>query len=112
MRNGPPPRPRLKEYVADFYRWDTCNWIRRQHAKGRRFSRQVADSRRSRLERYILPEFGDRRLDEINPVEVENWLVGLDRANQTKNHLLYTLNIILKEAKRQKVIAANPLDDV
>ena len=111
-RNEPPPRPRLQDYTADFYRWDTCEWIRRQHAKGRRFSRQVADACRSQLERYILPEFGGRRLDEINAVEVENWLVGLDRANQTKNHLLYTLNIILKEAKRQKVITVNPLDDV
>ena len=112
VRNEPPPRPRPKEYAADFCRWDTCDWIRRQHAKGRRFSRQVADARRSQLERYILPEFGNRRLDEINAVEVENWLVGLDRANQTKNHHLHTLNIILKEAKRQKVIAANPLADV
>ena len=49
-RNEPPPRPRLQDYTADFYRWDTCEWIRRQHAKGRRFSRQVADARRSQLD--------------------------------------------------------------
>ncbi len=40
---------------------------------------------------------------------IENWLVALDLANQTKNHMLYTLRIVLSEAKSEKLIPSNPL---
>lgn len=102
----------LKEYTKDFFIWDRCSWIRRQHAKGRSFSPSVAKSRRSHLDKHILPKFGRKPLIEINPVEVENWLVSLKLANQTKNHILYTLGIVLREAKRERLIPFNPLSDV
>lgn len=45
-------------------------------------------------------------------MDVENWLLELELSNQTKNHILDTLNIVLREAKREKPIATNPLTDV
>lgn len=102
----------LKEYTRDFFIWDRCAWIHRQHAKGRSFSPSVAKSRRGHLDNHILPKFGRKPLIEINPVEVENWLVSLQLANQTKNHILYTLGIVLREAKRERRIPFNPLADV
>jgi integrase len=45
-------------------------------------------------------------------VEIENWLVGLSLANGTKNDILYALNIVLREAKREKLISHNPIDEV
>jgi len=68
--------------------------------------------RRAQLNRYVLPEFGHKCLDELNAVEFENWLVSLPLSNSTKNHLRYTLGIILREAKREGFIKSNPLDDV
>ncbi len=64
------------------------------------------------MKNYIIPQFGKRRLNDLNPVEIENWLVGLSLANGTKNNILYTLNIVLREAKREKLIAHNPIDEV
>ena len=109
---GAKTAPRFESYAADFYVWQKCEWIARQHAKGRRFSQPVARSRRSHLEQYLFPRFGQCRIDEINAVDVENWLVGLRLANQTKNHILYSLNIVMKEAKRERFILSNPLEDV
>jgi integrase len=39
-------------------------------------------------------------------------LLNLPLASQTKKHILYTLNIILKEAGREHIIQGNPIDDV
>ena len=103
---------KLRKYASTFFKWGECKWIQRQHAKNRSFSQAVANMRRGHLENHIFPKFGDYLLSDINPVDVENWLISLDLSNQTKNHILYTLNIILREAKREKVIKHNPLDDI
>lgn len=107
--NSKGPAPTLREYAADFFLWDRSGWIRRQHAKGRLFSRGVAKLRRAQLENNLFPAFGDLPLDQFTAMEVETWLVQLELANQTKNHILDTLNIVLREAKREKLIASNPL---
>ena len=112
IRQGKTTETKLGKYAKIFFTWDKCEWIRRQHAKGRDFSKATADMRRGHLQNHILPKFGDTCLTDLNPVKIENWLVSLPLANQTKNHILYTLNIILKEAKREKLILVNPIDDV
>jgi len=38
--------------------------------------------------------------------------LGLDLANQTKNHIRTTFNIVLNEAQRERLILTNPIDDV
>ncbi len=68
--------------------------------------------RRGHLQNYVFPQLGDVALADLNPVMIENWLVGLPLANQTKNHILYTLNIILSEARRENLIPFNPVSDV
>ena len=102
----------LNDYSKDFYKWGNCSWIERQHAKGRSFSKTMSKLRRSQLENYILPKFGKKLLKDINPVEVENWLISLTLSNQTKNHILYSFNIIMKEAARELIIKFNPLQNV
>ncbi len=105
---GPVP---LRRYSSGYFLWDNCPYIRRQHAKGKPFSEAHAKTRRGHLVNYILPKFGDISLQEINSVAVENWLIGLPLSNGTKNAILYTLGIILREAKREKVIEYNPVSD-
>ena len=39
-------------------------------------------------------------------------LVSLPLANQTRNHILYTLSIVLREAKRAGLVDANPAEDI
>jgi len=102
----------LRQYARDFFAWDRCPWIRRQHAKGRPFGVSVAKMRRAHLVNKLFPEFGDQALAELNPVRIEDWLIGLDLSNETKNHLLNTFNIVVKEAVREGHIESNPLDQV
>ena len=102
----------LGEYAANFFVWERCSWIRRQHAKHRSFSRGTAKNRRAYLKNHLFPAFEDTRLDQFNPVEIEDWLISLELSNQTKNHILDTLKIILREAKREQLIAIDPLADV
>ena len=66
----------LKKYTDKFFEWGSCPWIQRQHAKGKSFSVSVARSRRSHLDNYIIPKFGNRKLESLNRVEIENWLIG------------------------------------
>jgi integrase len=109
----------LNSYSKTFFIWGECPWIKRQHAKGLSFSESVAAYRRSHLYNYILPKFGERALDSLNRVEIENWLINLKKkdtslplANQTKNHILYTFRIVLREAERERLIPVNCLGTV
>jgi len=104
--------PTLDQYAKDFYKWGVCKWIKRQHAKGKSFAVTMAQSRRGQLENYILPKFGNKKLSDINPIAFEDWVISLDLSNATKNQILYTLKIILKEAKRGGLIKYNPLLEV
>ena len=102
----------LNDYAKDFYVWGECSYIKRQLAKGKSLSEKWAQSRRSHLDMYILPKWGHMRLDQINPVKWENWLISLDLANGTKNSITHTINIIFKEAKREGILKFNQITDV
>ena len=95
----------FESYAENFYVWGKCDWIQRQNVKGKPFSESMAKMRRAHLNNYLFPTFGDKKLHVLNAVEIENWLVSLKLSNSTRNHILYSLNIILKEAKREKLIA-------
>lgn len=106
----------LEEYSKTFFVWEECLWIKRQHAKGKRFSKGIAHLRRSHLTGYILPKFGRRPLTSLNRVEIENWLVDLhglktgeQLSNQTKNHILFAFRIVMREAEREGLIPLNCL---
>ena len=106
------PDVKLEEYAKNFFVWGECSWIKRQHAKGRPFSESTAKHRRGNVKKYILPRFGGTNLAQLNRVEIENWLIGLNLSNQTKNHILYSFRIILREAEAEKKISDNPLEKV
>jgi integrase len=106
------PAATLYGYARDFFIWDSCKWVARQRAKKRPFSKAVSESRRGHLSNYLFPRFGDAELSDITAVEIEDWLVLLPLANQTRNHILYSLSIILREAVRDGIIDKNPAESV
>ena len=117
-QNDSKNRP-LNEYTKTFFVWDECLYIKRQLAKGKRFSKTNAKLRRDHLVNYILPEYGMRSLSSLNRVEIENWLVtlksiktGEQLSNQTKNHILYAFRIMLREAEREGIVPYNCLSIV
>jgi hypothetical protein len=111
LEDGVESSIRLEEFAKDFFRWDTCSWIQRQHAKDRSFGEYQARMRRAHLDGHILPEFGKKRLAELTGPAIERWLLRLPLANQTKNHILYTFKIVLREAKRERLIRESPLQE-
>jgi hypothetical protein len=56
LAEGSGVSPRLEEHAADFFKWDVCPWIKRQHAKGRQFGQYQAKTRRGHLVNYIFPQ--------------------------------------------------------
>jgi integrase len=101
---------KLKDFTTDFFVWGKCSWIKRQHAKGRRFSEAQAYQRRGQLKNHILKQFEDRYIASINRLEVENWLASIPRANATRNQILDTFRIVMREAETAGYIPHNVLE--
>jgi integrase len=100
--------PFLRDFAAGFF-LPGSSWITRQHAKGRPFGAVTAKTRQAQLEQYILDKWGRFRLSELSKAAIETWLVGLYLSNQTKNHILYTFRIVLREAEDAGAIMVSPL---
>lgn len=110
-----PPTPdsiTLRDYASSFFVWDRCAWIQRQHEKGHSFSRATASARRAHLNNHIFPRLGTTLLHELNAVDIETWLSSLPYSNQTRMHILNTMRIVLREAKREGLLQVNPLAEV
>jgi hypothetical protein len=104
------PEMTLESIASGFFAWGSP-WIKRQHAKGRLFGKAQTQNRQGHLDHHILPRFGETVLSEITKPDIEDWLVGLELANATRNQIMYTLRIVLREAKARKLIAENPLQE-
>jgi len=74
----------------------------------RRHSTQQSHS--STLKRWILPRWGDRPLEEIKPVAVEEWLRSLTLAPKTKVNLRSLFHLIYEHARRWELTDRNPID--
>ncbi len=98
---GSDPRktPTLSQYAGDFYAWEKSSYVARQHAKGKTFNRQWAQSLQAMFTNHVFPRFGSTKLDALNRVVVEKWLVGLSLSNQTRNQMLYALRTVKLKAK-------------
>lgn len=114
----PPEKIRFREFTKGFFDQDSP-WVRRRIQAGFSFSPAVTKTRNGHLEHYILPMFGDQYPHEITAVQIEDWIfdlvdykTGAPLAGGTKNDIYNTLNIVLKEMKRQKLIVSNPMEDV
>lgn len=101
----------LRDFAFNFFD-PAGEWVSRQHRRGRPFSPPMSRMRGGQLENYILPQFGDRHIEDIRMHEIEDWLLELELSAQTINHIRYTLNLVFQEAKRQNLIEKNPVDDI
>ena len=108
----------FKDYAEDWWIWDRCEYIKRKLARGRSISWVYVDVMRSYLENHILLYFGSKKLNQITPKMVEDWLfflrkkigkTGKPLAAITVNHCLVTLRIMLGEAVRREYLKKNPV---
>jgi integrase len=101
----------LETFARGFFDWKTSKWIQRQHAKERRFSEPVARQRQAHVDTYIIPKFGKLRIADLDQKSIEDWLASLPLRAQTKNHLMFSFRIVLREAKLAGIIKTNVLAD-
>ena len=101
--------PTFKDYVADWWMWDRCRYVRGKRARGDRISRTYVQSCRGYLDHHILPYLGKFRISTIKPRTIEDWLMGLRKKKashggllspSTINQVLTTLKLIFKEGVR------------
>ena len=101
----------LKEFAVDFFSQDGP-WVAARKARDRPFSPPMTRLRNTNLENHILPIFGSRSISRIQAHEVDDWILSLPLANSTKNAILDTFRLVLKEAQRRKIIDRNPIEDI
>ena len=65
--------------------------------------------------RHIEPTFGDRKVHQIQPLDIEAWrasLIDKSLSNKTTNNILSTIRVLLRWAANMGLIEASPAEDV
>ena len=79
-------------------------------------SRRYIDESRRNLDKHLIPYFGNRKLTDIKPIDIESWLIhqyetsGLSPA--TVNRVLATLKVMMKEAERLGYVREDPAKNI
>ena len=63
----------------------------------------------SYLDNWILPRWGESKLDQVKPVVVEDWLGGIKRARGTKAKIRNLMSALFTHAMRYEWIDRNPI---
>jgi integrase len=82
--------------------------LARWAAKGKVLKRQTIVQHRRHLTGYILPRFGKLRFTEITSTAVEDFLLEQRLSNSCRNTILYTLKLVMREARRAGVFENIP----
>jgi integrase len=109
----------FQSFAADFFTdQERCPYL----ARHRNLSESTVYVHKNNLER-IIEQFGDRRIDQITDYEFEQWLLHLRRkpkkkgrkpsdmpelSGRSKNSILETYRIIMREARKARLIESLP----
>lgn len=61
------------------------------------------------LDNWVLPRWGEHRLDQVKPVGVEEWLDGIKRAKGTKAKIRNLMSALFSHAMRYEWLDRNPI---
>jgi len=89
----------VEEFARDMFT-DGAGQIKRWIEKGYELKLQTISQHRRNLVNYLLPEFGGTPMKKIYQAKVEDSLVKQELSNSSRNAILYTLKLIMQEAKR------------
>jgi integrase len=82
--------------------------LERWKAKGRILKPQTIVQHRRHLVNYLIPKFGKLTLEKIRPAAVEDYLLEQRLSNSCRNTILYTLKLVMREARREGIIETIP----
>jgi integrase len=84
-------------------------WIRLEE---KRLRPSTLRDYRSAMNFHVLPEFGNRFMDEIRPVDIEEFLLALECGAKRANNILVPLRSLFRFAKKNGFIEWNIMLDV
>lgn len=61
------------------------------------------------LDNWVLPRWGEHKLDQVKPVGVEEWLDGIKRAKGTKAKIRNLMSALFSHAMRYEWLDRNPI---
>lgn len=103
------------DYVQKFWHYDTCPIVRSALARGKTYGKETCRTNLQRTAKYLVPQFGRKRLNEITPGMIRDWILELNDtglAHGTINAVLSLLRMELAEAVADQMIDKNPADAV
>jgi hypothetical protein len=98
----------LAQFAENFFIPGKCKYLARREIKGQHLKAQTIYNYHNFLNRYIIPRFATYPVGDITAVEVEDWLLEVKVSNSTRNTIIETFSIILREAKRDRLIQSVP----
>jgi integrase len=97
----------IEDFARDMFT-DGAAHLTRWAAKGHTLKSNTVTQHRHHLVDYLIPKFGQCTLGEIRPAAVEDFLLDQKLANSTRNSIMYTLKLVMKEARREGIIYVVP----
>jgi integrase len=61
------------------------------------------------MNKHVLPVFGNHHIDAITSLEIEVFISNLTCSSKTKQNILTPFRLVMKFAKKHKIIQTNPL---
>lgn len=103
----------FKNFSKNWFIYEKCEYVNNRLKRGEKYTLAWCQINRSRLERYLLPYFGNKILTKITRVDIEDWLLSLKKLSVTsKNQLLRLLRVMMKDAVKRGILSYNPAKDV
>jgi integrase len=100
-----PPRPLSNSTLNKYLDW----WL--YAAVDERLRSKTAHDYRTLLERYVRPEFGQKRISRLRPLDLQSLLRGMTARGLSARTVRYThavLRSALDQARRWKLLDENP----
>ena len=97
----------INDFAKEMFTEDAPH-LARWAAKGKVLKRQTVIQHRRHLTGYLLPKFGKIKFTEITPTAVEDFLLEQRLSNSCRNTILYTLKLVMREARRSGIIEIVP----
>ena len=97
----------INDFAKDMFT-EGAPHLARWTAKGKVLKRQTVIQHRRHLTGYLLPKFGKLTFNEITPTAVEDFLLEQQLSNSCRNTILYTLKLVMREARRSGIIEIIP----
>lgn len=111
---------RFENFARDFFtRTDAKSFRRYAEMRGEFRGEKHYQARQGIVDNYLIPRFGRMRLEDINEVDIEDFVLSLKSKRSgallsasSRNLVIYVMERIMHEARRQGYIHRNPVKDV